>query len=69
MDKRSFRKRMTTKDYGYCKDCDMYFDLWKYGDIKSAGHEKCNWRYATKEELKELIENCIEDNCHKEMED
>lgn len=50
----------TIKDYGYCEDCQMFFDLWKYGDIESAGHADCHWRYATEEELPGLVADCEE---------
>lgn len=61
MDKEQFKKIMTAKDFGYCKDCEEYFDLWK-----GNGHEGHKWRYAKKEELKGLIEDCITDGCYKE---
>lgn len=57
---------MNIEDYGYCKTCNEYFDLWKYGDIENAGHESCKWRYVTPEELKGLIENCKRDGCFDE---
>ena len=52
---------MTVKDYGYCKDCQMTFDLWKYSSIDDTDHPNCNWRYVTEEELKDCIEGCKEE--------
>jgi len=54
---------MTKEDYGFCEDCQMYFDLWKYGSIENAGHEKCNWRFVTEEELKQCIQDCLDFGC------
>lgn len=57
----------TTKDYGYCECCEMFVDFWKYDhNIKDAGHEECNWRYVTEEELKECIKDCEENGCFNE---
>ena len=54
---------MDVKDYGYCQDCDEYFDLWVYGDIESAGHEGHNWRYVNESELEPCIGDCKEWGC------
>ena len=56
----------TTKDYAYCEDCKMFFDLWKYGNIEDAGHKDCNWRYVTEEELKVLVKECEKEGCFEE---
>jgi hypothetical protein len=50
-------------DYGYCQDCEEYFDLWKYGDIEDTGHDGHNWRYVTKAELKQCVQDCEEEGC------
>ncbi len=58
---------VTTKDYIYCKDCETFVDFWKYDhSLKDCGHDKCKWRYVTKEELKGLIEDCKKDGCFDE---
>jgi hypothetical protein len=57
---------MKKEDYGYCEDCEMFFDLWKYGDVESAGHDKCNWRYVTGEELKNCVQGCKDNGCFEE---
>jgi hypothetical protein len=49
----------TVKDYGYCEDCQCIFDLWKYGDVESAGHADCNWRYVTEAELQDCVQECL----------
>ena len=54
---------MKVTDYGYCKDCKTYFDLWKYNNIEDTGHSECNWRYVTKEELKQCIKECKTMKC------
>lgn len=59
--------KMKRTDYIYCKDCQEYVDLWKYGDIKSAGHEQCRWRHVTKKELKQCIKDCEEEGCFDEI--
>lgn len=57
----------TTKDYIYCETCKMYVDYWKYDhDIKAAGHEQCNWRFVTQEELKNCVASCLENGCFDE---
>ncbi len=56
---------VTTKDYIYCSDCGMFVDLWKYDDIKDAGHGDCNWRYVTEKELKQCIKDCLLSGCFK----
>jgi hypothetical protein len=58
--------RMTTEDYLYCNTCKSFCDLWKYGDVESAGHADCDWRSVTKTELKECVEECEEDGCFEE---
>lgn len=55
------------KDYLYCEDCHTFVDLWKYGNVEDTGHEKHRWRYVTKEELKQCIEDCKEDGCFEEV--
>lgn len=58
---------MTKQDYIYCEDCQMLVDFWKYDhNIGDAGHEGCNWRYVTDEELAEAIEDCRENGCFEE---
>ena len=58
---------METKDYIYCEDCKMFVDFWKYDyDIDSAGHEHCNWRQVTEEELEYCIQDCMENGCFDE---
>lgn len=58
---------MKETDYPYYKDCKEYVDLWAYGyDIEDTGHDKCNWRYVTKEEFKECIKECKQFGCFKE---
>jgi hypothetical protein len=58
----------TVKDYIYCKTCNTIFDFWKYDhDISDAGHEDCEWRYVTEEELKECVKNCEESGCFEEI--
>jgi hypothetical protein len=55
---------MNEKDYIFCKTCDVFVDYFVYGhDIRDAGHENCNWRYVTIDELKECIAECEENNC------
>jgi hypothetical protein len=56
----------TEKDYGYCEECETFFDLWKYGDIESAGHADHKWRHVTAEELKKCVQDCVEDGCFEE---
>jgi len=57
----------TVHDYIYCEDCKMFVDFWKYDhSIVSAGHDGCNWRYVTKEELKNCIAGCREHGCFEE---
>ena len=46
----------------------MFVDFWKYDhDIKNAGHERCNWRYVTDEELENCIIDCEEEGCFEEV--
>lgn len=56
-------KEMKTTDYIYCNDCQEYVDFWKFDSIEDTGHEDCNWRYVTSEELKKLVDNCIKEGC------
>lgn len=55
-----------TTDYGYCEDCEEFFDLWKYDSIEDTGHADHNWRHVTKEELAGCIEDCKTDGCFEE---
>lgn len=58
----------TCRDYIYCVDCEMFVDFWKYEhNIDDAGHEGCNWRYVTEEELAECIEECQRNGCFDEV--
>ena len=58
---------MKTTDYIYCEDCKQFIDLWKYGGgIEDTGHDKCNWRYVTEEELKQCVADCKQDGCFKD---
>jgi hypothetical protein len=62
-------KDMTVVDYGYCVDCNMFFDLWRYQySAADAGHDDCNWRYVTEEELKDCIKGCREMGCFEDQE-
>ena len=56
-------KMKTKQDYIYCEDCETYLDFWKYDCIEDTGHDKCNWRYVTEEELKNCINDCERDGC------
>jgi len=48
-------------DYIYCEDCGMFVDFYKYAhDIEDAGHNGCNWRFVTEEELAGCIKDCEE---------
>jgi hypothetical protein len=61
-------KTAKTTDYIFCSDCNEFVDFWKYNhNIKDAGHDDCQWRYVTKEELKECIEVCEEYGCFEEQ--
>lgn len=58
---------MTNQDYIFCEDCQMFVDFWKYDhNIVDAGHEGCNWRYVTDEELAVCIEDCQQNGCFDE---
>ena len=54
------------EDYGICDDCKEGFDLWKYGDLKSAGHEGHRVREPTDQEYEEAVKMCLEDGCKEE---
>ena len=58
---------MKQTDYIFCKDCQEYVDLWKYGSVENAGHDKCRWRYVTKKELKQCVKDCEEEGCFEEL--
>ena len=61
-------ERMTNQDYIYCEDCRMLVDFWKYDhNIRDTGHQDCNWRYVTDEELATCIEDCKEAGCFEEV--
>ncbi len=60
------KPKLTTKSYIYCETCDQFVDLWKYDCLEDTGHDTCNWRYVTKEELKECISDCEQDGCFEE---
>ena len=57
---------MRNEDYIYCEDCEVYVDLWKYDSIGDTGHEGCNWRYVTDEELEVCVKDCIQNGCFEE---
>jgi len=60
--------QLTNKDFIYCEDCETYADFWKYDhNIENAGHEDCNWRYVTDEELKGCLKDCEEEGCLNEV--
>ena len=61
-----FNRTFTVKDYIYCEQCKELVDLWKYDSIENTGHESCNWRYVTQEELEVCIHDCIENGCFEE---
>lgn len=55
------------EDYIYCETCKMFVDYWKYDhDIADAGHEGCQWRFVTDEELAGCIQDCLEAGCFSE---
>ena len=59
---------LTEKDYIFCEDCQEGIDFWRYDrSIKDTGHEGHNWRYVTKQELKENIQDCIDFGCIKKV--
>ena len=61
------KNKLTIKDYIYCNTCGAFVDFWKYGhNLEDAGHHKCNWRYVTPKELKNLVANCNENGCFDE---
>jgi hypothetical protein len=57
----------TVRDYIFCVDCNEVVDFWKYGhSLEDCGHDKCHWRYVTKEELVECVRSCKKGGCFKE---
>ncbi len=52
---------MVKEDYGCCEDERTYFDLWRYGEIESSGHQKHNWRYVNDKELRTIIKEDKDD--------
>lgn len=60
---------MVEHDYGFCKDCNMFFDLWKYTGIEDAGHAGCQWRYVSKKELEYCIKSCKGHGCFTDIGD
>jgi hypothetical protein len=58
---------VTPADYGYCENCETFFDLWKYGDLESAGHAGHRVRQPTPEEFRNLVKSCKQHGCFKEQ--
>ncbi len=52
---------MVKEDYARCEDERVYFDLWRYGEIESSGHQEHKWRYASDEELRAIIKEELDD--------
>jgi len=50
---------LSCKSYGYCYDCNEYFDLHGDRTIETSGHENCTWRYVTPDELPDCVANCL----------
>lgn len=59
-------RKMTVKDYLYCKDCKMFVDLWKYDNLEDTGHKDCKHRFVTVKELAECVKDCKEQGCFEE---
>ena len=59
--------KMLTSDYIYCVDCEMFVDFWKYDAIDDTGHQDCNYRYVTEDELQVCTKDCEEDGCFNEI--
>jgi len=66
IDEANLQPLKTVNDYLYCETCEEFVDLWKYGSVADAGHEGCKTRPVTEEELKNCIQDCIEDGCFEE---
>lgn len=51
------------EDYVFCIDCNMVIDLWKYDNLRNAGHEGHRVRELTTEEYEKALEECEEAGC------
>lgn len=61
------KEMISRLDYAYCKDCDMFIDLWKYDhDIEDAGHEGHSIFPVTEEEFKDIMASCEKAGCFDE---
>jgi hypothetical protein len=54
--------------YGFCEECQCFYDYWKYREIDFVcpGHCGNKLRELTADELAEALRDCEQDECFKE---